>query len=365
MLPFMLAAGTAAALQLPAPSRCQFHEANQLVHRWEGLCGRLFGQEPKMKLRPAPAIVSGRWRKDAEPTAVWAGDMTDEGHPNADIELELYNGGSGVMRTEYGWFPVSGFRATASLMTFDLDTTHTIAANELDREIVRRADALLSSAEAWNRADNRRCPARATTWSIYCAMERAAQDVTCGTHHRRPAMEAVREIIEQRTASRKYEHRLMDYNNDSTTTLADVHRVFSEALARMNGSADQPLPKPVECPPPPQPPITAADLQIVERAQDILASPERWNRNDFQACPAGAKTLGIFCAMKRASEEVIGEFDEVAPFMREARQVVDFIAPKQYGARLVDFNNDPATTFADVQAFFRILHNRMSRRLKG
>ncbi len=53
---------------------------------------------------------------------------------------------------------------------------------------------------------------------------------------------------------------------------------------------------------------------------------------------------------------------KAARVMQEARQVVDFIAPKTYEARLVDYNNDPATSFADLQAFFRILRNRLTRR---
>ena len=33
-------------------------------------------------------------------------------------------------------------------------------------------------------------------------------------------------MIEEITAKRDYQHRLMDYNNDPTTTFADIHRVF-------------------------------------------------------------------------------------------------------------------------------------------
>jgi hypothetical protein len=348
------------------PAHCQFHEANQLVHRWEGSCGHLFDQEPKMKLRSAKAIATGRWRRDADPTAVWAGDMTDEGSPNADLELELYGapGASGVLRTEYGWYAVSAFKSTANSITFDLDTTASVTPNDIDREIVRRADALLSSVSVWNRADNRRCPGSAKTWSIYCAMQRAAVDASCGTHHRRPAMETVRVIVDERSAKRNYDHRLMDYNNDSTTTLADVRSLFVEALSRMGGTADGPLSPPMTCPPPPQPTFTAVDLKIVDRAREILGSPAKWSKTDGQECPAGQKTLGIFCAFKQASEETIGEWDEVAPFMREARQLVDSLAKRKYNARLVDYNNDPDVSFADLQSFFRILRDRLSKRVE-
>jgi hypothetical protein len=43
----------------------------------------------------------------------------------------------------------------------------------------------------------------------------------------------VREIVEERTATRNYHHHLMDYNNDPTTRLSDVQILFKEALSRM------------------------------------------------------------------------------------------------------------------------------------
>ena len=75
--------------------------------------------------------------------------------------------------------------------------------------------------------------ATATTWSIYCAVERPQIEVAGGFHHRRPAGELVREIVDERTKGRNYHHRMMDYNNDPTTTLADVRSLFTEALARI------------------------------------------------------------------------------------------------------------------------------------
>ena len=140
-----------------------------------------------------------------------------------------------MIRTFAGWFPISDFVARDSTVHFTIDTTHQIAASALDRKIVERADAILSSDAVWNRADNRRCPAGATTWSIYCALERATIEVTGGFHHRRPALELVRQIVDDRTKGRDYDHRLMDYNNDSSTHLSDVRSLFAEALARAKG----------------------------------------------------------------------------------------------------------------------------------
>ena len=66
-----------------------------------------------------------------------------------------------------------------------------------------------------------------------CAIELATRDVTGGFSHRRPAMEVVREIVDERTTGRPYKHRLMDYNNDPSTTLKDVQSLFAETLRRM------------------------------------------------------------------------------------------------------------------------------------
>ena len=322
-----------------------------------------------MKLKPAKAVESGRWRTDSVPVAVWAGTMTDSGYDDADLEVELYHGNVGILRTAYGWYPVRSFSATAATITFDVDTTREVPPSPLDVEIIRRAAALLSSNAVWNRADNRRCPGRATTWSIYCAMDKAAIQATCGTHHRRPAMEAVRVIIDQRTASRGYEHRLMDYNNDSTTTLADVHSLFREALARLDGSSAAPLGPPAACPPPPQPAVTVADTMIVSRAEQLLAAPGMWNRHDTDTsaavnCPEGAATVSVRCALRKASFDVIGEYDGGGVLMREARALIDSLPHARYNARLIDYNNDPARTFAEVGEYFRLLKGRLAKRVE-
>jgi hypothetical protein len=261
-----------------------------------GSCGTLWEEVPVFSLARAKAITSGVWRKDAQPTQVWAGTMADaEGPVNYEsrhgvkmvvrrkgpdqlidfnndsttrfddvrayfralaarvrsqgsndlergadsVEIELYDGGNGVIRTYNGWFPVSGFTARGSMVRFQIDTTKEIAPNVVDREIIQRATTILSSDSVWNRADNRQCPAAATKWSIYCAIERAQIDVAGGFHHRRPAGELVRQIVDERTKARNYNHRMMDYNNDPTTTLADVRSLFAEALVRIQAGRGQ------------------------------------------------------------------------------------------------------------------------------
>ena len=213
----------------PALSHCVFTQAGQ---QSKGGCGVLQGETPVMILAPAKAVTSGRWREDAQPSAVWSGEMTTEDDPHSPIELEIYTGGRGILRSNFVWFPVSGFTASP-VLSFDIDAGHEVAPGPLDAKILQRAAVILSTTTVWNRADDRKCPAEAKTWSIYCAMQKATVEATGQWHHRRPAMEVVRVIIDERSVGRKYDHRLMDYNNDATTTLADVQSLFKEALVEI------------------------------------------------------------------------------------------------------------------------------------
>ena len=259
--------------------------------RAQGSCGPFFDEATVFSIGRVQAIATGAWRKDRAPREVWSGQMINAGGPvlqqarrlidsiapgkyrNArlgefnddstvsfadvqaffrslearvakatsadlagssdDVEIELYDGGTGVIRTYNGWYAVSGFSAKDSTIRFQVDTAKEIEPNALDREILMRADALLSSDAVWNRADNRNCPADAKTLSIYCALERATRELTGGFHHRRPALETVRVLVEERTKGRNYNHRLMDYNNDASTHLSDVRTLFAESLARV------------------------------------------------------------------------------------------------------------------------------------
>ena len=259
-------------------------------HR-EGTCGPLFDEMPMFTLTQVPAVTSGTWRADVQPSAVWSGAMinpetmtrtlaiqviaqvttrtyqdrlqefnNDPATTFADlqaylrvledglrkltaadisdqsgdaVEVELYQGGTGVIRTYTGWYPVSGFEIRDSVMRFKIDVVKQVPPSALDKKILERAATIITSDAVWNRADNRKCPATATTWSIYCAVERAEIEIAGGFHHRRPAMELVRGIVDERTKAKSYQHRLMDYNNDRTTRLDDVRTLFAEAIARI------------------------------------------------------------------------------------------------------------------------------------
>jgi len=268
-----------------AVTDCVFHSAGA---GQEGSCGDLFDELPILTVSRVPAVTTGKWRADAQPIEVWTGTMSAIEQPvleearqapvvngkgykarlvdyNNDpsttfedvkkyfkwledmvaasgpadlaqsfdnVEIEIYKDGKGVIRTYNGWYPISHV-PTGNALRFQMDRLNQVPPNDLDRQILKRAAALFTSEAMWNRADDRKCPATATTLSIYCAEERASIEVTGGFHHRRPALELVRNVVDERSKGKSYDHRLMDYNNDPSTTLADVRSLFAAALARV------------------------------------------------------------------------------------------------------------------------------------
>ena len=114
-----------------------------------------------------------------------------------------------------------------------------------------------------------------------------------------------------------------------------------------------------------RPSVTAADLQIVQRARQLLDSPAKWNRADNRKCPADAKTFSLDCALETATLQSGRNFEHRGAAQQEMRFVIDEItAERNYDHRLMDYNNDPATTFADIQEVFRITESLMTLRLK-
>src|SRR5215471_10079641 len=72
-----------------------------------------------------------------------------------------------------------------------------------------------------------------------------------------------------------------------------------------------------------RPPVTAADIQIVQKARKILDSPAKWNRADTRVCPDDAKTFSLYCALEKATKEVSKEFEHRGAAMQEARFVIE------------------------------------------
>ena len=102
-----------------------------------------------------------------------------------------------------------------------------------DLKILDRAAALLKDPESWNRQDNRRCPADARTYSLFCALQAATIEVLGKYDHRRVALQEVRFAVEEKLNGREVEHRLMEFNNFPETTFIDIQSVITLARNRV------------------------------------------------------------------------------------------------------------------------------------
>jgi hypothetical protein len=115
-----------------------------------------------------------------------------------------------------------------------------------------------------------------------------------------------------------------------------------------------------------RPPVTQADLQIVERADKILSSEAVWNRADNRNLSSDATSFSLYTALEKATLEVTGKFAHREAVMQEARFAIDEVAPNRsnYHHRLMDYNNDPTTKFADIKRVLALTKDRIAKRIR-
>lgn len=225
--------------EVDEPGNCQLTRVAGTM-AYAGSCGVLFskgdeaGATVRLRLHEIDANTSGAWKSNETPATMFAGQMTignGEGK-SSNIEVESSLVGDGIVRTQSGWFNVSSvtFSEDDARLSFRIDARQPIAADAMDVAILQQAKALLVDASKWDRQDDRQCSPHKPLLSLYCALIKASRMQSTGVHHRRPAMEIVRALVEIRSAGRNYEHRLRDYNNDPRTTLPDIRKLLDEAI---------------------------------------------------------------------------------------------------------------------------------------
>jgi hypothetical protein len=132
-----------------------------------------------------------------------------------------------------GWFSLQSVQRENETLRLAIAANNQLPPTSDDIRIIQRAKALLSDEKVWNREDNRTCPANPQNWSLFCALQQATQEISGGVHYRQPALQMVREVLNEVGGNRLGKHRLMDYNNHSDTTLTDVHSLLNTAQARL------------------------------------------------------------------------------------------------------------------------------------
>lgn len=199
-----------------------------------GLDARTWVSKPVGNCTEPPRQVNVNLRR-SDDGAGWIGNMQGK-WPEDPTRFEVTgpkNGATGVAKTPFGWFELK------SAAVSDQSISLVIAAGQLlppsvdDIKIIQRAASLLASEITWDREDNRVCRPNPKKWSLFCALMQATEEVSAGVHYRQPALQAVREVLNEVGGARLKKHRLMDYNNHPDTTLDDIQKLLSLARSRL------------------------------------------------------------------------------------------------------------------------------------
>ena len=161
---------------------------------------------------------------------VWLGTLSD-GDLTRPVEISTYQYSTGprLMLRSFAWHLITDLTLSEHGLTLSWDESAEAPPSAKDLSILRAAAELLTSNDAWDRSDDRNCENDTSLISLYCALANVTRAEMGAYQHRQPAMQAVRRVISSEWPDRVVNHRLMDFNNDPRTTLADVARLFALA----------------------------------------------------------------------------------------------------------------------------------------
>jgi hypothetical protein len=113
------------------------------------------------------------------------------------------------------------------------------------------------------------------------------------------------------------------------------------------------------------PPVSAEDLQILDKANALLSDEAHWNRDDTRECPPNEVKLSLFCALHKACIDVLGHYEHRRAALQEVRFAVEEATKgRDFQHRLMDFNNLPETRFEDIKHVLAQARAKVSERLK-
>jgi hypothetical protein len=113
-------------------------------------------------------------------------------------------------------------------------------------------------------------------------------------------------------------------------------------------------------------PVTPDDLRIVAQTRALLANEGVWNRKDDRECTDEEATgkRSLFCALQKATIEVLGEYDHRRVALQEVRFAIeDATRGQDFEHRLMDWNNLPTTKLTDIWRALDVSTERMRSRL--
>ena len=110
---------------------------------------------------------------------------------------------------------------------------------------------------------------------------------------------------------------------------------------------------------------TAADISIISRAIALLPNEAVWNKNDNRQCPAGQTKISMFCALAQATTEISGGIHYRQPAAQAVREALNAVDAKRIKThRIMDFNNHPDTTLAEIHAVLNSARDKLQKDIR-
>jgi hypothetical protein len=110
------------------------------------------------------------------------------------------------------------------------------------------------------------------------------------------------------------------------------------------------------------PPATPADTSALEMAARLLADPDDWRGEDDRDCADDSVSgrWSLFCALKHASLETMGEYNHHNRAMQTVRFVIAELVPNHgFAHTLMDYNNATTTKHADILRVLELARERV------
>jgi hypothetical protein len=115
------------------------------------------------------------------------------------------------------------------------------------------------------------------------------------------------------------------------------------------------------------PPARQVDLEALEMSEQLLMDSAHWHKMDDRKCEDDIENdrWSLFCAIKYASIEKMGEYNHHNTAMQALRSVIDELIPDHgFAHTLMDFNNLPSTTHHDIMFVIEKAKKKIERDLE-
>lgn len=110
------------------------------------------------------------------------------------------------------------------------------------------------------------------------------------------------------------------------------------------------------------------DLDIILETKKLLSDASKWQRIDDRICVEDKKEgkYSIFCALKIASENVMGEYNHRSSSMQLMRHMIQLeYQDVKFAHRFRDFNNLPETSYEDIRRILDYAEALIRKKLKN